>query len=150
MTEKEVEFRNVRQGWLKFMYFYTIVGAGGFGLGILFIPEVIQSAFGFPAQDPVVLGIVGSVYAAFGLLSIPGLRSPMNFVPILLLQLCYKVIWVGIIAAPLLFSSGRFPFHAVVLLVIFATYIIGDIIAIPFSSILSKGIITASRRDLRC
>jgi hypothetical protein len=132
------------------MYFYTIVGAGGFGLGILFIPEVIQSAFGFPALDPVVLGIVGSVYAAFGLLSIPDLRSPMNFVPILLLQLCYKVIWVGIIAAPLLFSSGRFPFHAAVLLVIFATYIIGDIIAIPFSSILSKGIITASRRDLRC
>lgn len=26
---------NIRWGWLKIMYWYTIIGAGGFGLGII-------------------------------------------------------------------------------------------------------------------
>ncbi len=30
---------NVRWGWLKGMYIYTIVGAGRFGLGIIFVPK---------------------------------------------------------------------------------------------------------------
>ncbi len=132
--------QNVRYGWLKFMYIYTSVGAGGFGLGMLLFPGVIQSAFGFPAQDPVVFGIVGSAYAAFGLISVFALRSPLKFVPVLLFQLCYKSIWVAVVASPFLFSSGRLPMHAAVLLLIFVTYIVGDIIAIPFSSITSKGI----------
>ena len=127
----------VRWGWLKFMYGYTIAGAGSLGLGILLAPDVIQSVLGFPGQDPIVFGIAGSVYAAFGLLSILGLSSPLKFVPVLLFQLCYKVIWSVIIAAPLIFS-GRLPNHAAMLLVIFATYIIGDLIAIPFQYIFSK------------
>ena len=76
----------VRWGWLKFMYIYTMVGAGGFGLGIIFIPRVLISWFGLPGQDPIVLGITGSVYLAFGLLAILGLRSPLQFVPVLLLK----------------------------------------------------------------
>jgi len=131
------ETLNVRWGWLKFMYIYTIIGAGGFGLGILIIPNSLQSAFAFPSQDPVIFGLVGSVYATFGLLAIAGLKSPLRFAPILLLQLCYKVIWVLAVALPL-FLSGQFPLYVILLLVIFATYIIGDLIAIPFSCILSK------------
>ena len=80
----------VRWGWLKLMYIYTIVGAGGFGLGIIVIPNVMRSIFGWPSQDPIVFGVSGSVYLAFALLSILGLRSPLKFSPILLLQLCYK------------------------------------------------------------
>jgi len=128
---------NVRWGWLKFMYIYTVIGAGGFGLGIIFIPQVIRSVFRFPDQDPIVFGIFGSTYVAFGLISILGLRSPLMFVPVLLLQLCYKVTWFIAVVAPLLFSGGL-PVHAVLLLFIFATYVIGDLIAIPFSYIFSK------------
>jgi hypothetical protein len=128
---------HVRWGWLRFMYIYTIIGAGGFGLGMIFIPDVMQSAFRFPSQDPVVFGITGSVYAAFGLISILGLKSPLKFTPVLLLQLCYKAIWLVGVVLPLLFS-GRFPLYATTLLIIFATYIIGDLIAIPFSYVFSK------------
>ena len=32
---------NVRWGWLKIMYIWTIVGAGGFGLGIIVIPNIM-------------------------------------------------------------------------------------------------------------
>ena len=39
---------NVRWGWLKFMYIYTLLGAGGFGLGLIVIPNVVKSVFGWP------------------------------------------------------------------------------------------------------
>jgi hypothetical protein len=131
------ETKQVRWGCLRFMYIYTIIGAGGFGLGMILVPDIVQKAFGFPGQDPVVFGITGSVYAAFGLISVLGLKSPMKFAPVLFLQLCYKTIWLVGVVLPLLFS-GRFPLYASTLLVIFASYIIGDLIAIPFSHVFSK------------
>ena len=60
---------------------------------MILAPGVLIPMMGFPLQDPVIFGIVGSVYVAFGLLSILGLRAPLKFVSILLLQLSYKVIW---------------------------------------------------------
>ena len=114
---------NIRWGWLKFMYWYTIVGAGGFGLGIITIPNTMKSVFSWPNQDPIVFGITGSVYLAFGILSILGLRSPLKFVPILLLQLSYKTIWfIGIILPMLLL--GKFMAYGLLHVTIFASYIV--------------------------
>ncbi len=128
---------NVRWGWLKFMYIFTIVVAGGYGLGVIFIPNVMISMFRMPKQDPIICGIVGSVYLTFGILSILGLRSPLKFVPILLLQLCYKVIWFVGVILPLLFVEP-FPMHGISFVVIFAIFVIGDLIAIPFSYVFAK------------
>jgi len=128
---------NVRWGWLKGMYIYTIVGAGGFGLGIIVMPDVMRSIFGWPVQDSIVFGVTGSVYVAFALLSILGLRSPLKFAPVLLLQLSYKVVWFIGVVLPLLVID-KFPIYGILHVVIFATYIIGDIIAIPFSYVFGK------------
>jgi hypothetical protein len=128
---------NVRWGWLKFMYIYTIVGAGGLGLAIIAVPEVTKSVFSLPNEDPITLGIAGSVYVSFGLLAILGLRAPLKYVPILLLQLVYKVVWFVGVILPLL-VSGRFPSYAIPIALIFATYIIGDLIAIPFSYVFAR------------
>jgi hypothetical protein len=84
------------------MYVYTIIVAGLFGLRIVVVPETIKSSFTWPVEEPVAFGIIGSVYLAFGLLSILGLRSPLKFVPVLLLQLFYKSIWFIGVALPLL------------------------------------------------
>ncbi len=127
----------IRLGWLKFMYVYTIVGAGGFGLGIIFIPDVMESIFRYPSQDPILYGIVGGVYLSFGILSLLGLRSPLKFAPLLLLQLCYKSIWFIAILIPYLIGKGL-PLYAILFAAIFATYIIGDLIAIPFSYVFAK------------
>jgi hypothetical protein len=127
----------IRWGWLKGMYIYTIVVAGLFGLGIIVIPEVIKTIFTWPVNEPIALGIVGSVYVAFGLLSILGLRSPLKFVPVLLMQLCYKSIWFIGVVLPLLITA-HFPNYAIPTVIIFATYIIGDLIAIPFSYVFAK------------
>ena len=128
---------NIRWGWLKFMYLYTIVVAGGLGLGMIVIPEVIKSVFVRPVNKPINFGIVGSVYLAFGILSIFGLRSPLKFVPIFLLQLCYKSIWLIGVVLPLL-VTGRFPNYAILNTVIFVTVVVGDLIAIPFSYVFAK------------
>lgn len=128
---------HIRWGRLKGMYMYTIVGAGGFGVGVIVIPGVMRSIFGWPNQDPIVFGVTGSVYVAFALLSILGLRSPLQFAPVLLLQLSYKVVWFIGVILPLLIG-GTFPTYAILHVVIFATYIIGDLIAIPFSQVLAK------------
>jgi hypothetical protein len=132
---------NVRWGWLKLMYIYTIVGAGGFGLGVLVMPEAMTSIFGWPSQDPIVFGVTGSVYLAFALLSILGLRSPLKFSPVLLFQLTYKVVWFIAVVFPLL-ATGNFPSYAFVHVVIFASYIVGDLIAIPFWYVFGREIET--------
>ena len=127
----------IRWGWLKVMYIYTIVGAGGFGLGMIVIPNVMISVFSWPSGDPIAFGVTGSVYVAFGLLSILGLRSPLKFTPVLLLQLGYKVVWFIGVILPLL-AVGKFPAYAILHVLIFASYIIGDLIAIPFSYVFAK------------
>jgi fatty acid desaturase len=127
----------VRWGWLKFMYIYTIVLAGGCGLGIILVPNVMISVFRMPRQDPIVSGVMGSVFLAFGILSILGLRSPLKFVPILLLQLCYKLIWFVGVILPLRFV-GPLPMYGILFVVIFVIYIAGDLIAIPFHYAFAK------------
>ena len=128
---------HVRRGWLKAMYLYTLIGAGGTGFGMVFFPDVMQSALGYPAQDPVVFKLYGSVLLASGLAAIPALRRPLKFVPLLLLQLIYKPIWLAVVAVPM-FLKGQFPLYVVMFSAIFLTYIIGDLIAIPFSYLFSR------------
>lgn len=128
---------NIKWGRLRFMYWYTIIGAGGFGLGIILIPDKMKSMFGWPDQDPIIYGITGSVFLAFGILSVLGLRSPLKFVPILLLQLCYKSIWFIGVILPIL-VSGEFPSYGLLSVIIFATYIGGDLLAVPFSYVFAK------------
>jgi hypothetical protein len=128
---------SVRWGWLKAMYIYTLFGAGGFGLGMLFFPVTIQSVLRFPPQDPVVRGLYGSFLLASGLLAIPALLSPLKFAPLLLIQLVYKPIWLAAVVIPL-FLRGQFPFYVVFISAVFLSYIIGDLIAIPFGYLFSK------------
>ena len=122
--------KGIRWVWLKIMYVLTIIVAGGLGLGTIFAPGA-TTKFLSVSCSPATYGIVGSVYLAFGLLSILGLRAPLKFAPILLLQLLYKVIWLIGVALPLL-VRGRFPAEEIMTVIIFVIVVIGDLIAIPF------------------
>lgn len=127
----------IRWGWLKIMYIYTVVSAGLLGLGVVLAPDYVISMMGWPLQDPVIFGVFGSVYVAFGLVSILGLRSPLKFSPVLFLQLSYKIVWFAGVALPLVLK-GQFPVHGYVFTAIFLSFVIGDLIAIPFSYIFGK------------
>ena len=126
----------VRYNWLKFMYVYTIV-AGGIGLGCLVAPGML-SLFGYPTEEPIWAGVGYSVLLAFAIVSILGLRAPLRFSPVLLLSLTYKVTWFIAILVPLL-VAGRVPSYAMSTGILFATFVVGDLIAIPFRYLFAKG-----------
>jgi hypothetical protein len=65
-------------------------------LGLSVWPEIINHA---GAWDPV-KGVAFSFWAALSALSALGLRYPMKMLPLLLLQLLYKSIWLIAIALP--------------------------------------------------
>jgi CDP-diglyceride synthetase len=119
------------------MYLYTIISAGLLGLGVVLAPDYVISMMGWPLQEPVIFGVFGSVYVAFGFVSILGLRSPLKFSPVLLLQLSYKIVWFAGVALPLVLK-GQFPAHGYVFVAIFLSYVIGDLIAIPFGYLFGK------------
>lgn len=121
----------IRWRWLRFMYIYTIVIAGGMGLAELIAPARVQAMFKMPPQDPVLFGLCASIFLAFGLAAVLGVRAPLKFCPILLAELAYKVIWFCAVVLPLAIR-GEFPSSAIAQAVIFATFIVGDLIAIPF------------------
>jgi hypothetical protein len=66
-----------------------------------------------------------------------GLRDPLKFAPVLLLQLCYKSVWFVGVVLPLL-VRGRFPGYGLVTAAVFATYIAGDLVAIPFRYLIAR------------
>jgi hypothetical protein len=127
----------VRWGWLRVMYLYTALGAGLLGVALLAAPGAVGRLTGLPVDEPFVIGIVASSYAAFGVLSVLGLTAPLRFLPVLLLQLTYKSIWLVAVFLPAALG-GSVPGHAVLLSVIFATYVAGDLIAIPFGYVLER------------
>ena len=131
------ENTNIRWGWIKGMYIYTIVTSGFLGLGIIFVPDVIKARLPWPVEEPTAFGVVGSLYVALGLLAILGLRSPLKFIPVLLIELIYKSVWIIGVCIPLLVNS-QFPRYAIPTLVIFVTFIIGNLIAIPFHYVFAK------------
>ena len=115
----------------------TILIAGGFGVMILAAPDQAMSAMGFPAPEPIMVGITASVFLAFGLLSILGFRSPLKFCPVLLLQLAYKSIWFLAVVLPLAITN-KLPEYSWMTIAIFAVFVIGDLIALPFGYLLEK------------
>lgn len=77
------------------------------------------------------------MYVAFALVAIPGFLSPLKFTPVLLLQLCYKVLWFIAVFLPVL-VIGSMPDYGWIFAGIFATYGVGDLIAIPFPVVFAK------------
>ena len=59
---------NIRWGWLKGMYIFTIFGAGGFGLGMIVIPDLMRTMLGWPSQDPVMGELKGKGLSLYGLM----------------------------------------------------------------------------------
>jgi len=121
----------IRWHWLRFMYVYTAIVAGSFGLGAILAPSGVQSILDMTAQDPVVFGLNGSIFLTFGLVSILGVRAPLKYCSLLLVELVYKLIWLCGVVVPLALR-GEFPASSIVQVLVFATFVLGDLVAIPF------------------
>lgn len=127
---------DVRWGWLKAMYMITIFIAGAFGLGIVLAPELIKARL-HTTCDVIPYGMLGAVWLAMGIVAIFGLRDPLKFVPLLLVQLIYKSVWVASIAIPM-WMAGTFATKDTVTAALFGLVIVGDLIAIPFRYLFAR------------
>ena len=122
---------------LKLMYIYTIITTIIFGLSILVMPGLWFSLTDLTVQNQYIFGIVGSVWLAFGISSILGLRNPMKFIAILVLQFIYKVVWIFLVFLPQLIISGP-SIVSIILFITFLTFIIPDIFIIPWNDLIKQ------------
>jgi ABC-type Fe3+-siderophore transport system permease subunit len=129
--------QGVRTVWLKVLYWYTILGAGGAGLWVLLAPATFAEALRMPSQDPFILGVGGGVWLASGVVAAVGLRAPLVFAPIFLIQLGYKSLWLVAVFLPE-GLRGSLPPYAWVLAGIFASYVALDLVAIPFGRLAGR------------
>jgi hypothetical protein len=137
----------IRYSVLKLMYALTIVVAGAIGLLMILSPSTVNSLMAIPTDNPMIYGVAGSVFLASALLSILGLRSPLKFVPVLVIQLVYKTIWMVTVVLPA-FINGSFPSWATPMVILFAVFIVGDIIAIPFWTLVEKDVTLKDRTEV--
>jgi hypothetical protein len=98
-------------------------------LGLSVWPELINHA---GAWDPV-KGVAFSFWAALSALSVLGLRYPLKMVPLLLLQMLYKSIWVIAVALPL-WST----FRSIELTRIMGMGAVVDLIVIPWPYVITN------------
>lgn len=127
----------VRLKWLRTMYIANIVIALPLGLGVLLAPEVLRGILGVTGSDPVFYGMAaGAVPLGFGLVGLLGLRFPLTLSPVLGLQALYKSLFLIGVTLPLL-VIGELPPFAVSLSLLFVLFIVGDLIAVPFSYLFS-------------
>lgn len=82
------------------MYAINILGAGIPGFMMVFFPHYAETYVLWPGQDYGVMAILGSIWLTIGGVSVLGLRDPLRFIPIFLVQLCYKSIWLITYAFP--------------------------------------------------
>ena len=122
---------------LKVLYLYTAITTIISGILVIAAPSLWSAMSDMPTQDKFIFGIVGSVWLAFGISSLLALRNPLKFVPVLLMQFLYKVVWTLGVFLPLV-AMGQAPMYAILILIIFLTFIIPDVIVIPWSEILEK------------
>ncbi|MFW9827674.1 MAG: hypothetical protein ACFFEY_08785 [Candidatus Thorarchaeota archaeon] len=119
---------------LKIMYVLMIIIGGIIGLLMLIIPDIMISILGAPAQDPYIYGVAGAFWLGMALLSILGLFDPLKYVPILLLQIIYKALWIFAVFIPNVIVDGA-QFYTIFVLIVFIVFIVGDILAIPFKTV---------------
>jgi hypothetical protein len=122
--------KRVRIFWLKLMYVLTIAIAGGLGTVILISPGTMLWVFGVDCPR-VISGLIGSIFLAFAFISVLGLRNPVKFAPLLLIQLFYKSAWLCFVAFPLLIAN-KITADMIPVIAVFLVVVIGDLIAIPF------------------
>lgn len=141
MTQ-DSDWKNIRFGWIRFLYVCTALMGISTGLIILLAPSrfarnIIGVPYCLPTQDRIIFGLVGSFWLAMGIMAVLGLRAPLRFLPIFLIQLVYKTFWYLCVFAPLMIS-GDFPVHGWAMAAVNAVWMVMDLKAIPFAYLLSR------------
>ncbi|MEP7216759.1 MAG: hypothetical protein ABI782_10945 [Anaerolineaceae bacterium] len=85
------EVSPIRLWVMRAMYLIMAVG-----LGLTIWPLIISHGSDLPRMTGVVFALLGAI----GLLSLLGLRYPLQMIPLLLFELTWKVVWLAAFAMP--------------------------------------------------
>ncbi|MEM8859026.1 MAG: hypothetical protein AAGD96_11940 [Chloroflexota bacterium] len=91
---------------LRIMYAINLLGGGVPGAVMILAPTWALSNMFAGTQDPAIFGMTGSIWFAIGIVSILGLFQPNQMKSVIILQMIYKLIWVGAVAIPLILDGN--------------------------------------------
>lgn len=124
--------------WMRLMFAANIIGAGVPGLLVTFFPGFAREyLFDGVAQDGLVFGVTGSVWLAVGLISILGLRNPVPFAGIFMVQVVYKTVWITLVGLPAVAAGDE---RAAFFVVFFALVTLGFAFAVPWSLLFRRAV----------
>lgn len=125
---------------LRRPYWYTLCTALPLGLLIMLKPgKVLPRHADQTTAEQGFIYMLGGVFAAFGVLSLLGLRSPRKWQPILLLQMLYKIF--AIVAGMYVMKrEGTWVWDKDRTQFVFgnATYVVLDLLSMNFRDLLRK------------
>jgi hypothetical protein len=122
------EVSAVRMWALRVLYLLNFVG-----LGAMVWPAVLSPAKPLGLLD----GVAFSCWAAFSALMGLGLRYPLQMLPLVLLQLFYKLVWLFAVALPLR-SAGQWDSRATGMTRSFVIPVVIDVLVIPWAYVLAN------------
>ena len=96
-AQNNLEVSSIRLLAMRAMYLLIAVG-----LGLTVWPIIVSHDLSMPRMTGVALALIGTI----GLLSLIGLRYPLQMIPLLLFELTWKMIWLAFFALPL-WLEGR-------------------------------------------
>ena len=95
---------------LKIVYIANILVAGWIGITSLFNPKTaISTIFENAYTQSEYIRLIGALWLSIAILSIFGLFKPLNFSPVLILQLIYKGSWLLVVALPAILNQNPYP-----------------------------------------
>ncbi len=140
-TIKTQEYGEIRIGWIRFLYGATAFLGLTVGGAMLLAPDESRKIVGFPYElpvpDPITYGALGGIWAMVGVLCLLGLRDPLQYLPLIAVQLLYKSSWFACVFFPLMIR-GEFPDYGWATAVGNLTWILLDCRAMPWGFFFHK------------
>ena len=130
------------------LIWYTILGAGGFGLSIFFpnlFLAILHPEWAAHISDyPVWYQCLASHEIASALASILALQQPLRLSPIYVCQFIYKSLWLTTTIVPKALMGELYALDALLGLVM-ASYVVMDILFLPWEYILEGSILDTKK-----
>ena len=125
------DLSKIRLYALRFFYLFNAIVIG-FGAW----PELISQVRLINQEKPwdFMYGIAFSLYAGFSLMMLWGIRLPLKMLPLLVLQILYKTIWLVVVGGAI-WSTGRLNPEVIGTIEFFAFIVVLDVVIIPWQYI---------------
>lgn len=95
---------------MRFVYVANIIVAGWIGISSLFFPAyTARTVFSGAYSVTSVMQLTGAIWLSIAILSISGFFYPIQFSPVLLLQLIYKSSWLVFVCIPAIQNNKPYP-----------------------------------------